>query len=92
MKNLQFAKLIEYKRINSSNMGNPNYAVTLEDGNGDYIYTRSSSNASWCYGINDKWLEKTISYNTTKSGRIGYMQVTTLADVFADPILTNKGE
>lgn len=92
MKNQLFAKLISYDRINGSVNGNPNYDVTLEDGNGDYIYTRSSSDSSWCYGINGKWLNKTVSYTTTKSGRINYMKLTTIEDTFADPILSTREE
>lgn len=87
-----YAKLISYERINGSVYGNPNYNVTLEDGNGDYIYTRSSSDASWCYGIDHTWLDKTVTYTTTRAGRIDYMQVTTLHDIFTDPILTPRGD
>ena len=69
------ATLISYNRINGSNMGNPNFEVVLCNAEGDYIYTRSSSNTSWCYSINDKWLNQTVEYTTTKSGRVNYMKV-----------------
>lgn len=90
MKNQEFATLIRYERINGSNLGNPNYRVVLDDGKG-LLYLRSSSNCSWCYGINDTWVNKTVSYHTTKSERIDYMSVTTLEDTFTDKILNREG-
>lgn len=84
---MQFAKLLSRERINGSNLGNPNYKVTLELGDGTIEVLRSSSNSSWCYSIGDHWNGKTVTYTTTRAGRIDYMAVTTLHDVFADPIL-----
>ena len=85
----QYAKLLDMQRINGSNLGNPNYSVTLEMGDGSIETMRSSSNSSWCYSINSDWIDKTITYTTTRAGRIDYMQVTTLHDIFSDPIFHN---
>lgn len=85
----QYAKLLDMQRINNSNLGNPNYSVTLKMGDGTIETLRSSSNSSWCYGISGGWIGRTITYTTTRAGRIDWMQVTTLHDIFSDPILSN---
>lgn len=71
----QTGKLIDYSRINGSSNGNPNYSLTIETTEGDYIYTRSSSDSSFCYGIHDSWTGRKIKYTATKSGRINYMKL-----------------
>ena len=86
----KYATLIDMQRINGSNLGNPNYQVTLAMGDGTTEALRSSSNSSWCYGISSQWINRTVTYTTTRSGRIDYMQVTTLDDIFTDPILTPR--
>lgn len=87
MKNLEFATLVAYRSINNSNLGNPNYEVTLDRGDGDLIYLKSSSNCAWCYGIDRAWLNKTVSYHTTRSDRVDFMKLTDITDTFVDKIL-----
>ena len=73
---LQFAKLLNVERLNNSVYGNPNYSVTLELGDGNTVIIRSSSNSAWCYAYDTSWLGKTVSYTTTRSGRIDFMKLT----------------
>lgn len=85
---MEFATLRGYERANSSNMGNPNYDVMLDYGDGETHLVRSSSNSSWCYGIGNNWIGKTVSFHATRSGRIDYMKLTDLHDTFVDKILS----
>jgi hypothetical protein len=87
---LQYATLRSYTRLNNSVNGNPNYSVFIEHGDGSYSTLRSSSDSSWCYGLGDQWLDKTISYHLTRSGRIDYMKLTDLHDIFADDLLSTR--
>jgi hypothetical protein len=91
MRGQQFATLKYYHRINSSTNGNPNFEIIFDRGDGVLIKTRSSSDSSWCYGISNTWLDHTVSYTTTKSGRIDYMALTKIEDTFADPLLNTGG-
>ena len=84
---LQFAKLLNVERLNNSVYGNPNYSVILELGDGNTVITRSSSNSAWCYSYDTSWLDKTVSYTTTRSGRIDSMKPTDLNDIFVDEIM-----
>lgn len=90
MKNQKFATLKQFKRLNNSINGNPNYEVALLFGDDGYEFMRSSSDSSWCYGISGAWLDKTVAYTTTKSGRINYMKLATIQDTFTDPILSTR--
>lgn len=86
---LNYATLRNYKRINGSNLGNPNYEIEIELGSGEIIITRSSSNSSWCYGISNSWINKPIAYHKMKSGRVDYLKLLELNDIFIDPIFKN---
>lgn len=90
MKNQKFATLISCERLNNSINGNPNYAIVLDRGDGVYIFTRSGSDSSWCYGFDITWRNKTVAYTTTKSGRINYMKPATIQDTFTDPLLSTR--
>ena len=85
-----FAHLTDYRRINSSNYGNPNYEVSLETETGEFEIRRSSSNSAWCYGIGSDWIGKTVVYTLTRSGRIDTMKKAELNDVFVDKVLFPK--
>lgn len=90
MRNQKFAKLVSYEKINNSNMGNPNYMVTLDTGL-DVATLRSSSNCSWCYGICRNWVGKTVTYHTTKNDRVDYMKLTEIKDTYTDELLMGRG-
>lgn len=92
MKNQLYATLRDYRRINGSVNGNPNYEVTLEMGDGTIEVLRSSSDSSWCYALGYDWQNKAMAYTMTRAGRINYMKKLELIDVFADPILSTRGE
>ena len=92
MKNQLYATLRDYRRINNSVNGNPNYAVTLEMGDGTFETLRSSSDCSWCYALGSNWENKPVAYTTTRAGRINYMKKLELTDILADPILSTRGE
>ena len=87
-----FAKLLNVERLNNSVYGNPNYSVTLELGDGNTVIIRSSSNSAWCYAYDTSWLGETVSYTTTRSGRIDFMKLTDLNDVFVDEIMKMETE
>lgn len=72
---LNFATLIDYQSINNSYYGNPNYTITLETADGERIYTRSSSDSSFCYALGNGWTGKQVAYTTTASGRVNYMKL-----------------
>lgn len=92
MKNQLYATLRDYRRINGSVNGNPNYEVTLEMGDGTFETLRSSSDCSWCYAIGSNWENKPVAYTVTRAGRINYMKKLELTDVFADPMMSTRGE
>ena len=87
---VNYATLVDMQRLNNSNMGNPNYSVTLKLGDGTPVTLRSSANSSWCYALGGHWLGKSVTYHTTKAGRIDMIHPTTLHDTFVDPILTTR--
>jgi len=89
MKNQEFATLKGIERLNGSINGNPNYRVILDSGNGECFTLRSSSDNSWCYGIDHSWIGKTVSYATTRNNRVNYMRLTTIEDTFTDKLLNN---
>lgn len=85
-----FAHLTDYRRINGSNYGNPNYEVSLETETGDFEIRRSSSNSAWCYALDRSWIGKTVTYTLTRAGRIDTMKLTTLEDTFVDKVLMKE--
>lgn len=92
MKNQLNATLRDYRRLNNSVNGNPNYELTLEMGDGTLETLRSSSDCSWCYALGNNWMGKPVAYTMTRAGRINYMKKLELTDVFADPMFATRGD
>lgn len=54
------------KRLQNSNMGNPNYAITLESG----ITYRTAPNTSWAYEVTGHMVGKGFTFTLSNAGRI----------------------
>lgn len=63
-------KIDSLKRLNSSSFGNPNWAITIDTGEG-IIRTRTKLNASISYAIdNPEYQDTALKFSFTKAGRV----------------------
>ena len=72
MKKLKFAgTLTYYKRLNSSNYGNPAFYGEFENKYGEVLRGRTGSDAACAYGfLNYEDRPREITYHVTRKGKV----------------------
>ena len=78
MKTLTFkGTLINHERKNNSVNGNPKFYGVFENENGETLSGTTATDASCGYSfLNNRTIEKTISYHITKTGNIIFDYIT----------------